>query len=179
MPFPNSLPGMESVDAKVIRAHEHLEKFSNEVDAYLSTIRLQMYLKSSPTEPYPLLVVRANEDLPPIRLSAIAGDCVHNMRSALDNLVCALALTIGYGRSCASIAFPLLKDDASWNKEADYYLEGLPAHAKAAIKSLQLWLDQTKPHPLIILNNLSNLDKHRCCAFCAHPQQRHCLTRSL
>ncbi|MBV9760029.1 MAG: hypothetical protein JO340_05650 [Acidobacteriaceae bacterium] len=47
MPVPNSLAWMESVDAKMIRAHEHLETFAREADEYLWTIRLKMYLKSA------------------------------------------------------------------------------------------------------------------------------------
>jgi len=44
MPMPNSLPWMESVDAKMIRAHEHLQMFDWELTEYLSTVKFQLYL---------------------------------------------------------------------------------------------------------------------------------------
>ena len=53
MPLPNSLPWMESVDAKMIRAHEHLEAIEREIRDYLSTIKVEIVLKTSPAEPHP------------------------------------------------------------------------------------------------------------------------------
>src|SRR5690348_1657900 len=51
MPLPNPFPWMESIVAKMIRTHEHLEMLAREVDEYLGTIRLQMYLKGVPPDP--------------------------------------------------------------------------------------------------------------------------------
>ena len=41
----------------MIRTHEHLEMLAREVDEYLGTIRLQMYLKGAPAGSTPWLVV--------------------------------------------------------------------------------------------------------------------------
>jgi hypothetical protein len=82
---------MESVDAKMIRAHQHLETLEKEISEYLSTIKPMIVLKTAAKEPWPWLVMWVNDYIPPIRLSVLLGDCVHNMRSALDNLICGLA----------------------------------------------------------------------------------------
>jgi hypothetical protein len=156
---------MESVDAKMIRAHEHLEALAREVDEYLSTIRLSMYLKSAPHRPNPWLVVHANDYIPPIRLSAIAGDCIHNMRSALDNLVCGLALTRDCTCDCKGSKFPFTENEADWNANSARRLPGVPWEAVEILKTVQPWYDSLPTPPLLILNKLSNMDKHRHCVF--------------
>jgi hypothetical protein len=164
MPLPNSLPWMESVDAKMIRAHEHLETLEREIKEYLSTIKVEIVLKTDPALPNPWLVTWANDYIPPIRLSVLLGDCVHNMRSALDNLVCGLAKTVDPGCECRG-GFPYRKDEADWNKNFKKDLKGVPPAAQQIIKSLQPWNDVSKQSPLLMLNKLSNGDKHRTCNF--------------
>jgi hypothetical protein len=165
MPLPNSLPWMESVDAKMIRAHENIEGISRELNEWLSTIKMNIHVMTSPVQPWPWLVVHANDYIPPIRLSVLIGECVHNMRSAVDNLVCGLALTLKPTCKCHGLAFPLLKDQAEWSEKADKSLKGVPPAAMEVIRNLQPWIDTTAPNPLVILNKLSNLDKHRACNF--------------
>jgi hypothetical protein len=156
---------MESVDAKMIRAHEHLEALAREVDEYLSTIRLSMYLKSATGRPNPWLVVHANDYIPPIRLSVIAGDCIHNMRSALDNLVCGLALTRDFTCDCKDRKFPFTENEADWNANSAKRLRGVPSEAVEILRTVQPWYDSVSSLPLLMLNKLSNMDKHRYCAF--------------
>jgi hypothetical protein len=165
MPLPNSLPWMESVDAKMIRAHEHYETFAREIDEYLSAMKLGMYVKSARDRPNPWLVISANDYIPPIRLSAIAGDCIHNMRSALDNLVCGLALTIDHGCNCKNTKFPFTENEPDWTANAPTRLGKIPVQAGEIIRRLQPWCDPAEPNPLLMLNKLSNMDKHQFCAF--------------
>ncbi|HEX4136113.1 MAG TPA: hypothetical protein VHY84_15985 [Bryobacteraceae bacterium] len=132
---------------------------------WLAAIKVNIILKTSPESPLPWLVVYAEDYIPPIRLSILIGECVHNMRSAIDNLVCGVALTLKPTCKCRGLAFPLFKDQAEWDKDADKPLKGMPADAKEAIRQLQPWADTVSPNPLTILNKLSNLDKHRACNF--------------
>ena len=152
---------MESIDAKMIRAHEHLEVFGREVHDYLSTIKITMVLKTAPTEPHPWLVIWANDYIPPMRLSVLLGDCVHNMRAALDNLICGLARTVDPRCTCKGTAFPFRQSEADWDANFERDLAGVPSDAQDIIKTLQPWHDQASP--LIMLNRLSNTDKHRAC----------------
>jgi hypothetical protein len=92
MPRPNSLPWMGSADAKMIRAHENIEGIAREINEWFASIKVNIILKTSPVSPLPWLVVYAEDYIPPIRLSVLIGECVHNMRSAIDNL---LYLVIG------------------------------------------------------------------------------------
>jgi hypothetical protein len=161
MPLPNSLPWMESVDAKMIRAHEHIETLGREITEYLSSIDIKMQLMTAPHLPCPWIVFHASDYIPPMRLTTLIGDSVHNMRAALDNLVCSLARTLDRSCSCKGTAFPYRQNEADWNANAQNDLTGVPRPAKKIIKTLQPWVDTTSP--LTILNNLSNIDKHRHC----------------
>ena len=106
MPLPNSLPWMESVDAKMIRAHEHIEALGRASIEYLASIKINLNIMTAAQLPNPWLVAVASDYIPPIALSAMLGDCVHNMRAALDNLVCGLARTQDRFCTCKDTAFP-------------------------------------------------------------------------
>ena len=163
--MPISPPGLESVDAKMIRAHENIGIIAREINDWFSTIRMNMYLKTAPDQPWPWLVLMANDYIPPVRLSVLVGECVHNMRSAVDNLVCALARITEPACRCHGLAFPLFKDIDEWNAKSGKSLKGVPPAAKDIIRQLQPWSDASGPNPLGILNKLSNIDKHRACNF--------------
>lgn len=165
MPLPNSLPWMESVDAKMLRAHEHIEALGRASMEYLASIRIHQYLKTDPHLPNPWLNIVASDYIPPMSLSAMLGDCIHNMRAALDNLVCGLARTQDQFCTCKDTAFPYTRDPAGWNDSVQTVLKGVPKPAQKIIKSVQPWCDPTAPNPLLMLNKLSNIDKHRHCNF--------------
>lgn len=161
MPQPHSLPLMESTDAKMIRAYEQIETLEREIDAWFSSIDIKMYLQQAPDQLWPWLVVHPNDYIPPIRLSVLAGECVHNMRSALDNLICALAMSQDANCKCTRIAFPISKDEADWKRKAKDDLRGVPVAAQDVVRKSQPWVDVVAPHPLAILSCLSSMDKHR------------------
>jgi hypothetical protein len=152
---------MESVDAKMIRAYETIEVLDREINEWFATIQFNIIPKTAPDQPCPWLVVWPSDYIPPPRLSVLLGECVHNMRSAVDNLVCALARTITPHCKCRDLAFPLYKNLAEWNEKAAKPLKGIPPAAKEIIRQLQPWSEGITPHPLTILNKLSNIDKHR------------------
>lgn len=155
---------MESVDAKMIRPHEHLQAFERELNEYLSTIEFKLYLKTSPDYCHPWLVVHANDYIPPIHLSTVTGDCVHNMRSALDSLVCGLARSVDRSSNCRKVKFPFTENEADWTAKSSLLLQCISPKAGEIIKSVQPWYDAITPQPLLMLNKLNNLDKHESCA---------------
>ena len=108
---------MESADAKMIRAHENIGGIAREINEWCASIKVERILKNAPDDPSPWLVIYATDYIPPIRLSILIGECVHNMRSAVDNLVCGLALTLNRACKCSGLAFPLFKDQAEWDEK--------------------------------------------------------------
>jgi hypothetical protein len=99
---------------------------------------------------------------PPLGLSLIAGDCIHNLRSILDNLIWQLGILSGCSKTkLNNLAFPTC-DFGAWKKKFNY----LPQSAVDLIGSLQTdqpYKGRNDPdsHPLRILNRLWNDDKHK------------------
>ena len=120
---------------------------------------------TSPSQPWPWMVAHANDYVPPIRLSSIVGDCIHNMRAALDNLVCGLALTLDPACNCKDTKFPFTENESDWTANSPIRLRGVPPEAVNILRALQPWCDFLKPNPLLMVNKLGNMDKHRFCAF--------------
>lgn len=96
---------------------------------------------------------------PPILLSIIAGEILHNLRSALDHLVCRIVDLQGQHDKQA---FPICQDQQKFNKIRRSALKDVPSHLVTQIESLQPF-NSSNPivHPLTSLVNLSNADKHR------------------
>ncbi|MDQ3662011.1 MAG: hypothetical protein M3454_13325 [Actinomycetota bacterium] len=109
---------------------------------------------------------------PPARLSLIAGDCIHNLRAALDNLAFELALAYTKERPLpgnieGKSAFPIfsndIADDPDLRKNFDRMTRGIGPRAKAYIEELQPYKrgDGFRSDRLWQLNQLSREDKHR------------------
>lgn len=102
---------------------------------------------------------------PPLRWGVMLGDCVHNLRSALDHLVCQLTLLDGGTmEDCAKTQFPIAsKSREQFDAMADYRIPGLSPKHRAMVKRAQPYRagDEAWKHPLAVLADLSNADKHR------------------
>jgi hypothetical protein len=109
---------------------------------------------------------------PPAEFRLIIGDCLHNLRSALDNLVYELAVQhTGMDplpeNLASGVAFPIA---GAQELSPDEFLERyqskiglLDPRAQATIEEWQPYHRGEKfaAHPLWKLNRLSNVDKHR------------------
>lgn|GEM_PF-1917404 len=102
---------------------------------------------------------------PPLRWGVMLGECVHNLRSALDHLVCQLTLLDGGTmEDCAQTQFPIAsKCKAQFDRMADRRIPGLSEWHRAMVRRAQPYRagDSAWKHPLAILADLSNADKHR------------------
>lgn len=109
---------------------------------------------------------------PPASLSLIAGDCIHNLRAALDNL--AFELVLAYtkerplpGNIEGKSAFPIfsndIADDPHLKMNFDKMTRGIGPRAKADIEELQPYKrgDGFRSDRLWQLNQFSREDKHR------------------
>ncbi len=93
---------------KLDRAAEHLREFESAVAAYLNSKPCAIIVEAFPgglTEHMGTQAWNARIRNPaPIKLSAMIGDIIHNLRTALDLLVCDL-VTIN-GKSAKQVYFP-------------------------------------------------------------------------
>jgi hypothetical protein len=105
---------------------------------------------------------------PPITLAPIVGDCLHNLRSALDNLAYELALAHKGSKMSKSIAdkfqFPIFKSRTGFDDKGKPVIRGVHPDAETIIEGLQPYNRENRPgtaSTLWILSVLSNSDKHR------------------
>ena len=97
------------------------------------------------------------------------GECVHNLRSTLDNLAYALArLRCDPPKQPNQIAFPIFQDQAGFEKRGRRNIDQLPDEAASLIERIQpfqrdgsLPVGSPDRNALVLLQWLSNTDKHR------------------
>ena len=84
----------EGVRLELARAHQHLEDLRGEVDAFFESPPFRYVLHKDESELNYVLVGYLTHWLPEM-LPLIIGDCLQNMRVALDHLAWALAESTG------------------------------------------------------------------------------------
>jgi len=148
-------PWMESVDAKVRRAHHHLTDLTKGL--------VELGRKHQPE-----LILNFKAPYAELSYSTVFGDLLHNLRSSLDALVHALICRNG-GTPHWNTCFPIYAKDRSYEKNTKKgskgdVLAGLPDDARALVKELQPFMRGSRNvdlDPLHLLNLMCNQDKHQ------------------
>jgi hypothetical protein len=156
--------------AKLARADEHFEAIKADIEsvvrAYVQLIPNEFDVQSGH------YVFRAQRDsVRPDWLSPIIGDCIHNMRAALDYLVWELVAVAG-NKGGTSNEFPIFTDSRMFRRHAPIKWLGAPDGADAVFERLQPFYgpnsDPFHPEwrepgrePLAFLHDLDIADKHR------------------
>ena len=171
----SGLPVVLPVDgllAKVRRAYANVRIFDR---TYVSTPEGQMPLISlgknfDPTDHTYVITVSDVKAVPLDGLLAV-DEAAHHLRSALDHLVFALSL-LDSGKEQWSTQFPMLSKPRHWDKGEEgkrtqnVWLKGVSAAHRQAIEKHQpyhpwIYRDLRRSHPLSLLNDLNNDNKHR------------------
>jgi hypothetical protein len=101
---------------------------------------------------------------PPDDVALAAGDCIHNLRSALDHIVYELSCH-AVGQHVADTAFPILANPLRWKSISGQQLRAVPAAARKRIEELQPFqgLDARywTRERLLQVHELDIADKHR------------------
>jgi hypothetical protein len=133
----------------------------SEAGAYFETTKHHFILKSNGHAAW--IVHYTEGAIPPIRFGVLFGECVFNMRSALDNLVCGLIRTKDLHAACKG-KFPICSTEELWDKNRQKHLKGVEPAAPKMIKDLQPCFRMSavpENDALSILNVLCNTDNHR------------------
>lgn len=174
-----------SFTLKLQRAYEHLDSFKHEADAWVRADPYGIVDEPDP-EPPPQPIgdncqarrIRINRvsDVPE-RLSVIMGDCLFNMRCALDHLALTLAKSHAVSMTDEQVIgseFPIFSSSAGYRKHAPKKIGCLEQSAQAIIESLQPYHCPSgyAAHPLWQLHELNRVDKHRALTVCgADPRK--------
>lgn len=114
------------------------------------------------------IVLMAREP-PPARLSLFLGDAIQNLRACLDHLVCEAARLNSGGhlapRVERDLAYPITSDPLHFRSQVRRGRLGcVPPRAQVIIRRAQPYQagqEESLFHPLWVLHELSNVDKHR------------------
>lgn len=156
---------LDGARLKLARAEEHLHTLDDEIATYLELEPYRPILNIQPSDKRVLMVEFRVEPRPPERLGLIIGDCVHNLRSCLDHIACALVRKRGGNCETPPTQFPIYTSKT--NKKGNPRVVGVGPAVEpkflAFVETLQPYhRGQDAPsHPLAILAHLSNVDKHR------------------
>lgn len=164
---PNRQVAWGVVGAKLSRADEHLQAFHDELAAWGDSdpYKVTVDTNDQRTEYVYRLNYRTQPDL--IRWGLIVGDCLHNMRGALDHLVYLLAIAAS-GKSPPPgefrLAFPITNEPKYFNTSR---IAALSDAAKRVIEDAQPHEGRNPMPPLWLLAQLNDIDKHRMLALMA------------
>jgi hypothetical protein len=158
---------IDGVDARLDRAKENIVTLGSEISAFLQDAcdSIAAQEDSNHHEHAVQNIVQLSGPAIPSRLSALAGENIYLMRSALDHLAWHLVIAAG-GEPGPRTAFPVFAQDPARNEEslATYQgcVEGMSDAAKARIEKLQPYHrhGRRKQNVLWILNDLSSTDQH-------------------
>jgi hypothetical protein len=163
---------IDGVDARLERAKENIVTLASEISAFLQDAcdSIAAQEDSNHDERSVQNIVQLSGPAIPSRLSALAGESIYLMRSALDHLAWHLVIAAG-GEPGPRTAFPVFAQDPARNEEslATYHgcVEGMSDAAKVRIEKLQPYHrhGRRKQNVLWILNDLSSTDQHTALAF--------------
>lgn len=156
---------------KLIRARQQLYEIATRHAAFVnSELNFTTSQISDAGKPW-VLMTWGSEMVPPPVWGVYLGEMVHNMRSALDQLMWEL---VGANNEHPGkhTQFPLCETEGKWRDDitdraperGDAPTEGVSEVVLRAIKYLQphsLTHKQRARHPLVVLHRMSNVDKHR------------------
>lgn len=143
--------------AKIARALELLLQFDDELHNYMDADPIRFQRQIQPDGETMVIALQVTEPAP-LNLSLLVGEITHQMRSALDHLAYALVLAAG-NTPTRRTAFPVLTIRPAGGLRID---GGVSSAAMAVIEEFQPYqrMDATA-HPLHLLTELWNIDKHR------------------
>lgn len=109
------------------------------------------------------LRLRVHQQPPVEQWSLMVGDCLHNLRSALDAMVWLYATANGAEPPRPrQVAFPIVTDPNKWAKTRTERLQTTPDAIAQRIAELQPFQDrEPAANLLVMLGDLNNVDKHQ------------------
>lgn len=164
-------PSLEGVEAKLGRAGEHLDALYSEVREFVSNGDPHELVKHTDQEARTFRVtMKVLKEPDEICWGLLLGDFLHNLSSALDHLVWQLVL-LNSRAATRDNHFPIaMRGTQYWCARKN----GTPSLRDRALRDVadehRALIDEAQPyrggqlakqHPLAILHDLSNIDKHR------------------
>jgi hypothetical protein len=157
-------PGLGGVRLKIERAKIHMRQLKTAIEAWNGHEKENdsaVIYADSERQALDIAIGGVRQSDP--MWAAMVGDVAHNLRSALDHLVCQLALLNGNGIECCNdTCFPICSSGPDFRNKARKIKSLLSNEAFAEIKKLQPYNAPNLTHNnLWIISELDIIDKHR------------------
>jgi hypothetical protein len=141
---------------KISRAKYHVSELDRAWTEFRDTVPYDINIVDDKSSQESVFLLDVRHPVPD-HFSVILGDAIHNLRSALDYLICDLARSAGQTR-CEQNGFPIKGKAQKFKSGTTRKLKGISPRAERlvlAIKSIE-----NLNYPLHLLNSLDVLDKH-------------------
>jgi hypothetical protein len=152
---------LDGVRFKIERAKQRLSDLDAEVEEFLATHPLRIDTNEVDHVTGDTLAKVVVKRQPPPILALIIGDLVHNLRTALDYAAWQL-VDCNDGRPGTQTQYPISLTQEDFEDKGRRRLRGA---AESAIRAVTLHqpfrIAAPKTHPLAVLSELDNRDKHR------------------
>ena len=150
---------------KIGRAKEHLVALETELRAWVGTNPMAIAKEKDPEGRRHTVFAEVVNPPPLNRWSLISGDCIHNLRSALDSLLYGIAIHetgLNPPADETALQFPITISPAKF-KEQKSRIKSLSPAVQSDILKVQPFNVPHPEHPpvLELLGLLNNFDKHR------------------
>jgi len=151
-------------ELRLERALEHLQSLETEVERWLGR-HVYGFLQEFDAQRGQNAIRVMAFGHPPASANLLISDCLHNLRSALDNLVYDLALAYNNGNPLPldveeRVMFPIFETRKLFKSRGAYRIRDIDPRAQAIIEGLQPYVGGN-PKLLWELHELSRVDKHR------------------
>jgi hypothetical protein len=155
---------LDGARAKLARAAEHLDVFERDVLSYIGTSPVQIDQRDDPEGELRRIrwIASASRD-PPETLGLVVGDWANNTRAALDYIVFEIVRKETGNADPRWTQFPITTAEADYPRRAAQQLRDASPWALPVFDGLQPFHDGADAafHPLAVLMDISNKDKHR------------------
>jgi hypothetical protein len=142
---------------KISWANKHFKALQDEVERFLDSHPYGVITELDEKTGKYILRAKINAE-PPVEWGLVIGDIAHNLRSALDHLIWQLCL-LQTSKPHKRAEFPIFLEAGRYNATR---ISQLTPRQKALIEGLQPYHGSNPAsHPLWILHEINNADKHR------------------
>lgn len=144
---------------KLRRALHHFTTLDGAINQFLTDHRFDVTTIRPFDEPLWFVVLKDPPMPPVVDWALIIGDCVHNLRSALDYVAWELA---GSNPGDTQTQFPIFDTREGWDSRRERRIGRWPAEARALVEQLQPFQSADPPTTALSgLRRLSDADKHK------------------
>ncbi len=157
--------GLESAGLKIDRANHHANALKATMLKWLEDRPYELSLDGDDKTGELVARIHINRQPPP-EWSILLGEIVYGLRSALDHAVYALSTPAG-GQPPNGTEFPIFKDEPLFRNQNRpgglWKARGLSPAALTVVEEIQPFhaSGKSEGHPLWVLHELCNIDKHR------------------